>query len=129
MQEEPIAYDEPMISIVDTGGVTQNGRIFAPVPPPIDNGGTSNQGKGKKIKVDQQRQDFIPTNEVDEFLCIIKRSNYRVVEQLNQTPYKISMLSFLMCYEAHRDALVKFLKSPTYHKRLLFANLRELSIV
>lgn len=33
-----------------------------------------------------------------------------MVDQLNQTPTKISMLSLLMCYEAHRDALVKFLR-------------------
>lgn len=42
---------------------------------------------------------------------IIRKSDYRVVGKLNQTPSKISMLSFLMCSEAHRDALVKFLKA------------------
>lgn len=32
-----------------------------------------------------------------------------MVDQLNQTPSKISILSLLLCSEAHRDALIKFL--------------------
>lgn len=49
-------------------------------------------------------------DEVEEFLRIIRKSYYKVVDQLNQTPSKISMLSLLMCFEAHRDAIVKFLR-------------------
>lgn len=41
---------------------------------------------------------------------IIKKSDYKLVEQLNQTPSKISMLSLLICSEADKDALVKFLR-------------------
>ncbi|XP_050896935.1 uncharacterized protein LOC127103747 [Lathyrus oleraceus] len=108
VQEDPMASNEPMASIADTGGVTRSGRTFAPVPPQIDNGGTSNQEKGNQIEVDQQRKDSLPTSKVDEFLRIIKRRNYRVVNQLNQTPSKISIMSLLMCSDAHRDALVKF---------------------
>lgn len=40
---------------------------------------------------------------------IIKKSDYKVVDQLNQTPSKIFILSLLMSYEAHRTALLKFL--------------------
>ena len=42
---------------------------------------------------------------------IIKRSDYNIVEQLGQTPSKISMLSLLLCFEAHANSLVKFLKT------------------
>ena len=42
---------------------------------------------------------------------IIKKSDYDVVEQLGQTPSKISMLALLLCSEAHGKALVKFLKT------------------
>lgn len=101
--------NNPIINIVGTGGVTRSGRIFAPASSPIGTSGPSTIDKGKKIDNAQQRQDSLTTNEVDEFLCIIKISDYRVVEQLNQTPLKISMLSLLMCSETHRDALVKFL--------------------
>lgn len=98
------------MNITGTGGVTRIGRIFTPVPPVIDNGGTSSQDKGKQIEGNQQRHDSTPTSEVEEFLHIIKKSDYKVVNQLNQTLSKISMMYLLMCSEAHRDALVKFLR-------------------
>lgn len=41
---------------------------------------------------------------------IIKRNDYKVVDQLNQTLSKMSTLSLLMCSKAHRDALVNFLR-------------------
>lgn len=106
-----MTFDEPIVSIVDTGGVTRSGILFALTSLPVDNNGLSTQDKGKQIDNVQQRQDSLPANEVDKFLRIIKRSDYRVVEQLNQTPSKISMLSLLICFEAYCDALVKFLKA------------------
>ena len=48
---------------------------------------------------------------LEEVLEIIHISDYKIVEQLGQTPYKISMLSLLLCSEAHAHALVKFLKT------------------
>lgn len=42
---------------------------------------------------------------------IIKRSDNKVVDQLNQAPSKISMLSLLICSDAYIDALVKFLRA------------------
>ena len=47
---------------------------------------------------------------MEEILKIIRKSDYNVVEQLGQTPSKISMLALLLCSEAHAKALVKFLK-------------------
>ncbi|XP_050877554.1 uncharacterized protein LOC127081325 [Lathyrus oleraceus] len=88
-----------------------SGRIFAPTLTPIGTINPSSSDKGKQIDGVNQRQDPVPSNEVDEFLRIIKKSDYRVVDQLNQTPLKISMLSLLMYSEAHRDALVKFLRT------------------
>ena len=49
--------------------------------------------------------------EIEEILKIIRKSDYNIVEQLGQTPSKISMLSLLLCSEAHAQALVKFLKT------------------
>lgn len=40
---------------------------------------------------------------------MIKKSDYKVVDQLNQTPSKISMLSLLLSFEADRDSLMKVL--------------------
>ncbi|XP_050916330.1 uncharacterized protein LOC127131453 [Lathyrus oleraceus] len=119
VQEEPIKSDDPLISIAGTGGVTRSDRISAPAPPPIENGGPSTNDRGKQVNNTPLRQDPLTTSEVDEFMCIIKRSDYRVVKQLNQTPSKISMLSLLMCSEANRDALVKFLKAARISQEIL----------
>ena len=62
--------------------------------------------------------------EMEEVLKIIQKSDYKIVEQLGQTPSKISMLSLLLCSEAHAQALVKFLKSAMYHKKYLLINLK-----
>lgn len=49
-------------------------------------------------------------NNADEFLKPIKRSDYRVRDQLHQTPSKISILSLLINSEAHRTTLIKVLE-------------------
>lgn len=95
MQEKPITSDKPIVSIAGTGGVTRNGRIFSPKSLPFENSGPSIQDKGKQIENAQQRQDSLPANEVDGFLRIIRRSEYKVANQLNKTPSKISMLSWV----------------------------------
>ena len=51
------------------------------------------------------------TQEMEEILKIIRKSDYKIVEQLGQTPPKISMLSLFLCSEAHAQALIKFLKN------------------
>ncbi|KAI5395166.1 hypothetical protein KIW84_061679 [Lathyrus oleraceus] len=45
----------------------------------------------------------------DEMLRLIKRSEYNVIDQLLQTPSKISVLSLLMNSEPHQEALQKVL--------------------
>ena len=49
--------------------------------------------------------------EMEEILKIIRKSDYIIVKKLKQTPLKISMLSLLLCSEAHAQALLKFLKN------------------
>ena len=45
----------------------------------------------------------------DEILKLIKRSEYKVVDQLLQTPFKIFIMSLLLNSDAHREALIKVL--------------------
>lgn len=52
-------------------------------------------GESRKLK----------TNDDDEVLSLIKRNKFNIVEQLLQTPSKIYVLSLLINYEAHREAL------------------------
>ena len=49
--------------------------------------------------------------EMEEILKIIKKSDYDIVEQLGQTPSKISMLALLHCSEAYAKDLIKLLKT------------------
>ena len=74
--------------------------------------------RGKNIQVELVRTKAqsltIPETskkEMEEVLKIIKRSDYDVVEQLGQTPSKISMLALILCFETHAKAWVKFLKT------------------
>ena len=47
--------------------------------------------------------------EAAEFLRIIQQSEFKVIEQLNKTPARISLLGLLMHSEPHRALLVKIL--------------------
>ena len=48
---------------------------------------------------------------MEDIVKIIKKSDYNIVEQLGKNPSKISMLSLLLCSEAHAKALINFLKT------------------
>lgn len=45
----------------------------------------------------------------DEFLRIIKKRDYKVVDQSNHTPTNISIMYFFMSFKAHKTALLKLL--------------------
>jgi hypothetical protein len=49
------------------------------------------------------------SSDFDEVLKLIKKSEYKVIDQLLQTPSKISILSLLLNSEVHREALMKVL--------------------
>jgi hypothetical protein len=67
-----------------------------PVAPPIDkNAGPSGQS--------------IEESNLDEVLRLIKKSDYKIVDQLLQTSSKISILSLLLSSEAHKKVLMKVL--------------------
>ncbi|KAI5419580.1 hypothetical protein KIW84_043664 [Lathyrus oleraceus] len=113
-QEVPFPVTNSVLSIVDVVKVTRSGRVFGPVPPkvvedimvgkkedvhvvnPINAPSCqSGESSGLKVKDDDD----------DEVLLLIKKNEFNVVEQLLQTPSKISVLSLLMDSEAHREAL------------------------
>ena len=47
--------------------------------------------------------------ETNEFLKLMKHSEYCVVDQLKKTPAKISIMSLILSSEPHRNALQKVL--------------------
>lgn len=51
------------------------------------------------------------SEEVEELLRLIRKSDYKVIDHLRQTLSKISILSLLLCSKAHSNALMKLLSS------------------
>ena len=105
-ENEPLSSQGPAISnIAGTWGMTRSGRVFGSEPPKKKDA-TSIKDKGKAVVETSQEKEppskNITDQEEEEFMKIIKRSNYRVVDQLHQTPAKISILSLLINSEAHR---------------------------
>ncbi|WJX95006.1 hypothetical protein P8452_76371 [Trifolium repens] len=99
--------------ISDGSGMTRSGRIFAPEKLRRETNEVVVEAQKRKEVLSQDKgQEFgnqSAPKEDDEFLKIIKRSEYKIVDQLNQTPSKISILSLLLNSEAHRKALLKVL--------------------
>ena len=114
-------------NISGTSGMTRSGQIF--VAPELlvrskDPKGKEKMDMGKSDKaslndkvpvekIAKEGSDLnkkgISTEEANEFLRIIQQSEFKVIEQLNKTPARISLLGLLMNSEPHRALLVKIL--------------------
>ncbi|KAL5138105.1 hypothetical protein HKD37_10G028361 [Glycine soja] len=114
-------------NITDLSGITRSGRVFASphlaelpskgkapmiqeptdvdtpskeVDPPVVRGAEKKEGlQGKTVTLE----------EAHEFLRLIQQSEFKVVEQLNKTPARISLLELLINSEPHRALLIKVL--------------------
>ncbi|XP_050896739.1 uncharacterized protein LOC127103531 [Lathyrus oleraceus] len=99
------AVSEDVTNIAGMSRMTRSGRIYTPefnVTP---------QGPNKESTVvaPTKEPEVVQSEDAVEFLKLIKRSDYKVVDQLHQTPSKISILSLLLNSQAHREALLKVL--------------------
>ncbi|KAI5430288.1 hypothetical protein KIW84_034753 [Lathyrus oleraceus] len=113
-------------NIADVSGLTRSGRVFSAHPKPraranfVENpvGNAVNSPNPAPVAKPSSVQRT-PTSSVgpsgtvnedcDEMLKLIKKSEFNVVDQLLQTPSKISVLSLLLNSEPHREALQKVL--------------------
>ncbi|XP_058751633.1 uncharacterized protein LOC131624731 [Vicia villosa] len=106
--------ESTVVNIADVSRMTRSGRLFAPIPPKT----RSNLAVQVPPQKDVPREDpFIPKpvfetkdDDAEEFLNLIKKSDYKVVDQLLQTQSKISLLALLVHSKAHLNALIKVLK-------------------
>ncbi|XP_052728448.1 uncharacterized protein LOC108318774 [Vigna angularis] len=121
--ESQFLDQDPVIeNISGIGGMTRSGRIFT--PPNLMGEGTSNneapvaakvkellKGKGVQAEETPDKEDKkeISDEEAGEFLKFIQQSEYKVVEQLNRMPARISLLGLLMHSTSHRKLLMKIL--------------------
>lgn len=115
-KEVPLPSMPSAVNIADVSGVTRSERVFTTVPPR-----NVEASVGKKMQVEasivSNKPDIMEdssganiNSEFDEVLRLIKKSEYKIVDQLLQTPSKISVLSLLMSSEAHREDIQKLLK-------------------
>ncbi|XP_050881930.1 uncharacterized protein LOC127085460 isoform X1 [Lathyrus oleraceus] len=99
------AVSEDVTNIAGMSRMTRSGRVYAPefnVTPQGPN-------KGSTVVAPTKEPEVVQSEDAVEFLKLIKRSDYKVVDQLHQTPSKISILSLLLNSQAHREALLKVL--------------------
>ena len=119
---QPINGELVVKNISGIGEMTRSSRIFTP-PNLVKDGVGNNESvnnkkakellKGKTIQTDEGlRKDSgkeVSDEEACEFLKFIQQSEYKVVEQLNRMPARISLLGLLMLSTSHRKLLMKIL--------------------
>jgi len=111
-------------NISGIGGMTRSGRLFAPSE--LRNGRSlekTSEGvtiekakaflKGKAMQVDEEPEvkdnKEISDEAAGEFLRFIQQSEYKVIDQLNRMPARVSLLDLLMHSTSHRKLLMKIL--------------------
>ncbi|XP_025983160.1 uncharacterized protein [Glycine max] len=92
-------------NIMGMSGVTRSGRVFAPPDPLV----RSKDVKGKVKGEEDFDRKKISAKEANEFPQIIQQSEFKVIEQLNKTLGRVSLLELLMNSKPHQALLVKIL--------------------
>ncbi|RDY12556.1 hypothetical protein CR513_02624, partial [Mucuna pruriens] len=96
-----IVKDEAAKEVINTAeavrGITRSGRIYSPE-------------NVKKSPIPEKIVEASKGKEAEEFLKLIRYSEYELLEQMSNTPACISLLSLLLNSEGHRNLLLKVLK-------------------
>ncbi|GAU50056.1 hypothetical protein TSUD_186910 [Trifolium subterraneum] len=102
--------ETPIPSLISVGNIVDNSKILRSgrILPGTVQGKTNNSVEKTQIP-DSGRTGERVYEDSDEVLKMIKRSEYKIVDQLPQTPSKISILSLLMNSDAHRETLMEVL--------------------
>ncbi|CAN1132462.1 hypothetical protein LINPERHAP2_LOCUS7036, partial [Linum perenne] len=122
----------PVSNITGIGGMTRTGRVYG--LPRIQEEGESSkrmeyQKDPKKTQiqndesiargpVEQQEEPnprpLVSDKDAYEFLKLVRQSEFKVIEQLNRMPARISLLDLMMASEPHRLALLKVLNQAHF---------------
>ncbi|XP_071921398.1 uncharacterized protein [Coffea arabica] len=107
LQEVPWNYEESSLLIGDkhclkeeVSNITRPGKFMG--NPEID---VQTKAKIKSLTP----KSLVSEKEAVDFLKMLKRSEYKTVEQLDGMPAQISFLNLLLTSELHREALLKIL--------------------
>ena len=88
-------------------GVTRSGRCFTP-----EEREKQRKAKGKEVlDLDKELEvnKTMTKEETNEFLKLMKHSEYNIVDQLKKTPAKICIISLILSSELYHNALQKVL--------------------
>ncbi|KAL2325866.1 hypothetical protein Fmac_024924 [Flemingia macrophylla] len=96
------SLDEDISNIAGIGGMTRNGRVYSPKD-------MQDKAPREKEQKETEEKEKKSKDEADELLQFIRQSECSIVDQLNRTPAKITLLSLIMSSEPHRKALLKVL--------------------
>ncbi|KAH1215180.1 hypothetical protein GmHk_13G036383 [Glycine max] len=101
-------------NITGLSGVTRSSRVFAPPDLPVQPANAKGKGKvveeqdgeaphasnkdilAKGLPEKKDGKKEVSLEEASEFLRIIQQSEFKVIEQLNKTPTRVSLLELLM---------------------------------
>lgn len=90
---KPLMLEPNVTNTAGIGGIKQSSRVLALEKPQRKTFETS---KGSEISSPNSEsgpsKKTVPKEETGEFLKVTKKSDYMVVDQLSQTPSKISMI-------------------------------------
>lgn len=93
-------------NIAGASRMTHSGCVYTPR---FDEVPSKEPTTNTAVPAKDKSKEVVTNDEDAEFLRIIRKSDYKVVDQLHQTPSKISVLSLLLNSPAHRAALQKVL--------------------
>ena len=101
--------------IAEIGGLTRSDRCYASGPLRVREGGKCIEQSDVEVTILKKKckealNEPVSETEANEFLKFIKHSEYNIVEQLHMLLAKISLLSLMLNFEAHREAMLKVLK-------------------
>jgi len=110
-KEIPLSPTTSVDNIAEGSKILRSGRVLPSTvqekvsEPVLESVQGRDPNKGKGVS----QSSGIVYEDSDDILKLIKRSEYKVVDQLLQTPSKISIMSLLLNSDAHREALMKVL--------------------
>ncbi|KAI4351299.1 hypothetical protein L6164_005675 [Bauhinia variegata] len=120
--KEASKEDDGVTNVSATSGFTRSGRY---------NTQKQKKDKGKDIiegdpMQGRKEKDLDDTIDDDEFLKVLKHSEYNIVDQLKKTLARILLLSLIMSTEVHRKALQKFLDQAYVNRSITVENFDDM---
>ena len=116
LQEVPWNYSEPILLIggeeipkKEVDAITRSGRI-------ISEPAVNESSKAKENAT--PTRSAVTEEEAFNFLRMLKKNEYKVIEQLDKMPARISMLNLLLISKLHRETLLKVLTETQVFKNI-----------